>query len=169
MYTCILQNIQPSVSQILKNKLITMKILIFLCGCIVLQCMPGLVSSAPRQRRQLPCTHPLRISLPDLFTHCNSIPCTYGTWSSWERVSGSVTNVSRSVCSSGKSYTEQRTRVATGSGCNDPLRETQSICELQSEDYNESIIVIIVCNILSRFTDPRGVINSCIRTRWSWQ
>ena len=112
--------IQPSVPQIPKEQLLRRSSSSFVAACIVLQCMP-FISSAPRQRRQLPCTHPLQISLPDLFTHCNSIPCTYGTWISWERVSRSVTNVSRSVCSSRKSYTEQHTRVAIGSGCSDVL------------------------------------------------
>ena len=80
-----------------------------------------------RRRRQLPCTHPLRLSAPELFTHCNSNPCTYGSWSSWERVSGSEIGVPQSQCESGKAYTEERTRPTTGSGCNQTVKETRKI------------------------------------------
>ena len=91
--------------------------------------------AVPRPKRQLPCTHPLRLSAPELFTHCdNASGCTYGMWSSWARVSGSVTAVPKSMCSSGKSYTEQRTRLATGSGCDESaLMETQDICKSASD------------------------------------
>ena len=122
---------------------ITMKTLLFICICITLQqCMP-FASSAPRQRRQLPCTHPLRLSAPQLFSHCDSAPCTYGSWSSWERVPGSVTPVPSSLCASEKAYTEQRTRVATGSGCNEPLRETQNICEFTLQRLQSAEVVTI--------------------------
>ena len=80
-----------------------------------------------RRRRQLPCTHPLRLSAPEYFTHCSSTPCTYGSWSSWERVSGSETSVPQSQCQSGRAYTEERTRSMTGSDCNQPVRETRRI------------------------------------------
>ena len=97
---------------------------------ITLQCI--LFASSvliARQRRQLPCTHPLRISVPELFSHCDSTPCTYGSWSLWQRVPGNVTIVPQSQCPSGKAYTEERTRPTTGSGCNEPTRETRRICE----------------------------------------
>ena len=100
--------------------------------CIVLHCTLLLTSSVPTvqcQRRQLPCTHPLRLSAPELFTHCSSATCTYSSWSSWERVSGSETSVAQSQCQSGQAYTEERTRSATGSGCNQPVKETRRICK----------------------------------------
>ena len=73
--------------------------------------------------------HPLRLSAPELFTHCNSNPCTYGSWSSWERVSGGEIGVPQSQCESGKAYTEERTRPTTGSGCNQIVKETRKICK----------------------------------------
>ena len=94
---------------------------------ITLQCIIlALAVPIARQRRQLPCTHTLRLSVPELFTHCDS--CTYGDWSSWQGISGNITNISKSLCPSGKTYTEERTRTATGSSCNEPVRETQRIC-----------------------------------------
>ena len=106
-----------------------MKTILSISVFITLQCIL-LASSVPitRQRRQLPCTHPLRLSVPEFFAHCDSAPCTYGDWSSWYRVYGNVTSVSSSLCPSGKAYTEERTRPVTGSGCDEPVRETQRIC-----------------------------------------
>ena len=106
-----------------------MKTILLLVILMTVQCIL-LALSVPtvRQRRALPCTHPLRISAPELFTHCSSAPCTYGSWSSWERVLGNVTSVPQSQCPSGKAYTEERTRPTTGSGCNQLTRETRRIC-----------------------------------------
>ena len=103
----------------------------FLCGIVVLIQLPMLA------RSQLPCTHPLRIAAPELFTHCGAIdtihrastPCTYTSWGSWRRVPGGMVSVPVGQCPSGKAYTEERTRTARISGCSGPLRETQSICE----------------------------------------
>ena len=87
-------------------------------------------SSAEREKRQLPCTHPLRISYPQLFTHCGQLqPCTYTSWSSWQMVPNSVVSVPTSQCPSGRSFREERTRTALGSGCTGPLSQTQNICE----------------------------------------
>ena len=109
-----------------------------LCILVTVQCII-LVSSVPttRDKRELPCTHPLRLSLPELFTHCDTAPCTYGDWSSWERVPGkNFSNVSQSLCESGKAYTEERTRPTTGSGCNQTVRETRRIiCKYNSYYY----------------------------------
>ena len=106
-----------------------MKTIFLICVFITLQniMLASSVQTA-QQRRQLPCTHPLHLSAPELFTHCSSAPCTYGNWSSWERVIGNVTIVSQSLCPSGKAYTEECTRPTTGGGCDQPVRETQRTC-----------------------------------------
>ena len=109
---------------------IIMKTILLISVFIALQSIVFAFSiQTARQRRELPCTHPLRISAPELFTHCDIAPCTYGSWSSWERVLGNVSSVPQSQCPSGKAYTEERTRPTTGSGCNETVRETRRICE----------------------------------------
>ena len=122
-----------SISKPRSTAFIIMKAIHLLGLFITVQQCILLASSVPiaqhRRRRQLPCTHPLRLSAPEYFTHCSSTPCTYGSWSSWERVSGSETNVPQSQCESGRAYTEERTRSTTGSGCNQPVRETRRICK----------------------------------------
>ena len=95
-------------------------------GLLVLVKMP--TSSTERDRRQLPCDHPLRISVPSLFAHCGSA-CTYTSWSEWRKVPNSVVSVPVSQCSIGRAYSEERTRTPMGSSCMGSLRETQSICE----------------------------------------
>ena len=127
-----------------------MKMTLLISVFIALQCI-SLASSVPvaRQRRQLPCTHPLRISVPELFTHCNSAPCTYGGWSSWERIPRNETTVPQSQCPSGKAYTEERTRPTTGSGCNQPVRETRRICkhDVIVSTYSLATLVLIIPTI----------------------
>ena len=54
-------------------------------------------------------------------------------------------------CPSGRVYTEERTRPTTGSGCNEPARETRRICEYKImsthlHDYS--------CLTLSYFNSP---------------
>ena len=99
-------------------------------GLLVLESMHLPTSSAERERRQLPCTHPLRIAHPQLFAHCSSV-CIYTSWSSWNRLPRSVASVPTTQCPSGKTYTEEHTRTGTGSGCTGPLRQTRIICEYQ--------------------------------------
>ena len=81
-----------------------------------------------RNRRQLPCNHPLRISAPELFTHCVA-PCVYSEWGDWKDVPGSIQSAPTSQCASGQTYTQRRTRRAIGStsGCNE-LTETRKVC-----------------------------------------
>ena len=107
-----------------------------LCIFVTVQCIL-LVSSVPtaRHKRQLPCNHPLRLSLPQYFTDCDTAPCTYGSWSSWERIPGqNFSSVSQLLCDTGKAYTEERTRPTTGSGCDQPVRETRRICEHKTDN-----------------------------------
>lgn len=99
--------------------------------CILLVLQLPTTYSVTKERRKLPCTHPLRIRVPSLFTHCNSIPCKYGKWSSWVKTPNSVVSVPVSQCPSAKAYKEERTRTSVGRGCTEPLRETQSICEFK--------------------------------------
>ena len=147
-------------------------IFIILQQCILLTLSVSIAQH--RRRRQLPCTHPLRLSAPELFTHCSSNPCTYGSWSSWERVSGSETNVPQSQCESGRAYTEERTRSTTGSGCNQPVREKQRkrkhnyyfIAECHNDPVACANCLYGVITLLTsiRFTISRGIIDPCIGT-----
>jgi hypothetical protein len=114
---------------------------------IIMQCI-FLAWSVPiaqhRRRRQLPCTHPLRLSAPEYFTHCDTVPCTYGSWSSWKRVPGqNISSVSQSLCQSGKAYTEERFRPTTGSGCDQPVRETRRICEHKNNFSLRDIVLVM--------------------------
>ena len=113
----------------------TQLILLVSCICILTLQWTALTSTAPaaknlRKRRQLPCDHPIRYDLPQYFTHCETAPSTYSDWSTWERISGSLSSTPTSQCPSGQAYTEQHTRLSTGSGCTEPLIETQRICKL---------------------------------------
>jgi hypothetical protein len=133
-------------------------------------------SLTKRQKRQLPCNHPLRLSLPEYFTHCDKTPCTYGSWSLWKRVPGqNFTSVSQSLCQTGKAYIEERFRPTTGSGCDQPVRETRRICEHKNKFLHINVleqerIMIIMRSWLEmylipyRFTISRGVARYCIRT-----
>ena len=120
---------RPTISLMIMKAVHLLGLFIIVQQCILLA-LSVPVAQHRRRRQQLPCTHPLRLSAPELFTHCSSTPgCTYGSWSSWERVSGNETSVPQSQCESGKAYTEQRTRPTTGSGCNQPVREIRRICK----------------------------------------
>ena len=119
---------------------------IAVCSILLLMQLPSY--SATKERRQLPCTHPLRISAPSLFIHCNSatIQCKYNKWSSWVKIPNSVVSVPVSQCPSTKAYKEERTRtISVGSGCTEPLRETQSICEF--EGYPNVLLFLAYYNI----------------------
>ena len=83
-------------------------------------------ASPVRNQRQAPCNHPLRITRPELFTHCD---CTYSSvWSEWEIVEGSTIGVPTSQCASGQAYNEQRRKTAFGDNCNDQT-ETRRVCK----------------------------------------
>ncbi len=80
---------------------------------------------------QIPCDHPLRISAPQLFTHCNGAnTCTYSAYSDWQTDSSSAEQtVSTSQCPSGKTYQEIRRRTSTaGTSCTD-LTQTRRVCK----------------------------------------
>ena len=48
------------------------------------------------------------------------------------KIPNSVVSIPVSQCPSEKAYKEERTRnISVGSGCTEPLRETQSICEFE--------------------------------------
>lgn len=103
---------------------------IAVCSILLLMQLPPY--PAAKERRQLPCTHTLRLSVPSLFTHCNNAPqCKYSKWSSWTKIPNSVVSVPASQCPSGKAYKEEHIRTSEGSGCTQPLHETRSICEFE--------------------------------------
>ena len=80
---------------------------------------------------QLPCTHPLRISAPQLFPHCNGAnTCTYSAYSDWQTDSSSAERtVSTSQCPSGKMYQEIRRRTSTGGTLCTDLTQTRRVCK----------------------------------------
>ena len=97
------------------------------CALIVIV-VPKPVSHG-QQRRQIPCNHPLRLTMPDLFTHCETL-CAYSDWTSWELIQH---NVSTTKCYSGRRYVQQRTRttlsvVGDSADCSE-LSETRTLCE----------------------------------------
>ena len=84
------------------------------------------MANSVRFRRQFLCNHPLRLSLPQHFTHCDTV-CLYSDWGEWEMVPGTTRSVAESQCKSREVYTERRTRTSIGSNCNDNT-ESRQVC-----------------------------------------
>ncbi len=99
---------------------------------------------------QLPCTHPLRISAPQLFPHCNGAnTCTYSAYSDWQTDSSSAERtVSTSQCPSGKMYQEIRRRTSAGGTLCTDLTQTRRVCK-SCLIYSTSYIIIKQLLILS--------------------
>lgn len=98
------------------------------CLCVLLALVQLSLCVPKRERRQLPCNHPLKLVVPELFEHCSA--CTYTSWSFWYVLHSEVV-VATSVCSNGKAFIEERNRTSDGIGCIEPLKETRTICEFK--------------------------------------
>ena len=109
----------------------TLKLLVLVLTLFILLQMGH---SAPK--RQLDCDSYLRYVYPEHFTHCDlgayiyQLPpiCSYSEWSEWETVDSSTVDVPTLQCSSGRAYSESRSRSASSPDCT-PESETRQVCE----------------------------------------
>ena len=105
--------------------------------------MPMLLLIREGQTAALPCDHPLRISAPQYFSHCDSV-CTYSDWSEWLAIPNSVAPSSQ--CPTKEAYQERRKRGVLGKSIADctETSETRQVCECVVLNKNVMVNTLII-------------------------